>query len=76
MATKRMKTRDEFAKEIEQALENPPRFEGLTAQDVARQLNEPVSTTRIRLELLRASGVVTEVRVGKTKLYALLKHRK
>ena len=72
----RKRTPEEFAKEIAQTLENPPKFEGLTAQDVAKQLNEPVSTTRIRLELLRASGVVTEVRVGKTKLYTLLKHKR
>lgn len=72
----RRRTSEEFAKEIAKVLENPPKFEGLSAQDVAKQMNEPVSTTRIRLEMLRASGVVTEVRVGKTKLYNLLKHKR
>ena len=72
----RKRTPEEFAKEIAQALENPPKFVGLSAQDVAKQLNEPVSTTRIRLELLRASGVVAETRVGKTKLYSLLRRKK
>ncbi|MDG6989542.1 MAG: hypothetical protein JRN21_09545 [Nitrososphaerota archaeon] len=62
------KSDEEFAREVEWALKDPPKFEGLTVTDLAERLNEPVSTNRVHREIL------TNTR-RKTKLYTLLEHR-
>ena len=42
---------EEFAKEIEEILKDPPKFEGLTAEDVLKLRDEPVLSPQDRYRI-------------------------
>jgi predicted transcriptional regulator len=71
--TKVLASDKDFAKQVEEILKTAPTYKGLTVQQIAQELNQPVSTTRVHMELLRAQGIAGEVKVGKSRLYTLLK---
>ncbi|MDG6933920.1 MAG: helix-turn-helix transcriptional regulator [Nitrososphaerota archaeon] len=62
----------DIERQITDALATAPTFKGFTVQELAKQLNTPVSTTRLHVELLEARGICKSRKVGKSSLYSLM----
>jgi len=57
--------------EIKNVLEDAPKIEGYSIQQLTQLLNRPFPTIRWHLELLAAKGDVEFVEIGRAKVYKL-----